>query len=212
MRCCYHPTSDAPVLHHNDSRTLVCSLQNGMEEYTDFFVSFIREYVDRHNETRNVTVGRCSSTDRHPLEHHGMSIYYDKTNKSCVMKLPDMIDTQLDTGTYYCDVRARNGERNELIMHGKKMVIIDPEPNPPTGPVPNPPTGPVPNPPTGPVPNPPTSSPIATFITIPVVIVGIGLIVIVIVGVVIVVRRNKHQQQDPERRRLVEESKNFVLS
>ena len=48
-------TTDAPVLHlQEDNRTLVCSLQSGMGGYSDFIVSFIREYVDEENKTKNV--------------------------------------------------------------------------------------------------------------------------------------------------------------
>ena len=95
-----------------------------MGGYSDFIVSFIREYVDEENKTKNVTVGRCSSSDRHPLEHRGMRIYYNATTKSIVMELPATIDQQ-DTGSYYCDVKIRNAESNELILHGNRMAIID---------------------------------------------------------------------------------------
>ena len=120
-------TADAPNLtRYNESdRTLVCNLQSGeMRRYGDFFVSFIREYIDEGNTTQNVTVGRCSSTDRHPLEHHGMRIYYNKTTECCVMELPATIGQQ-DEGTYYCDVKIRNAESNELIMYGQGTVMVD---------------------------------------------------------------------------------------
>ena len=159
-----------------------------MGGYSDFIVSFIREYVDEENKTKNVTVGRCSSTDRHPLEHRGMRIHYNASTKSIVMELPTMIDQQ-DTGSYYCDVKIRNAESNELILHGKGMVMID--------------TDPESNPTSGPEPKPTMSSP--TPVALVIVIVFMAVVIVFLIGVIVYIK----YQQRHEYQQLAGDSKEF---
>ena len=108
-----------------------------------------------------------------------------------------MIDQQ-DVGTYYCDVKIRNAESNELILHGKGMVIIDivPESNPTTGPEPNPTT---------------SSPPVAAIATpFAVGIVVIVIVVVVMVGTLMYIKRQQQQQRRQGYQQLDGCGKDFV--
>ena len=103
-----------------------------MRRYSDFIVSFIREYSER-NTTEYVTVGHCLSNDLYPMNHHGMKIHYNDTTECCVMELPNMISQQ-DTGIYYCYVQIRTAESNEVTslasnaesikLHNNEVLLI----------------------------------------------------------------------------------------
>ena len=117
-----------------------------------------------------------------------MRIYYNTTTKSIVMKLPTMIDQQ-DAGSYYCDIKIRNGESNELILHGKGMVIIDIDPES--------------YPTTGPEPKPTMSSP--TLVALVIVMVVMAAVVVVLIGVIVYIK----YQQRHEYQKLAGDSKGF---
>ena len=107
---------------------LTCQL-SGIKEYNDFIVYFHRDMNER-NIMNNVGVGSCYSRSSH-MEHHGMKIYYNTKNESCVMKLPASVDQQ-DAGIYHCSVQIMNHVNNEKInMYSKNWINVLPSPQTP---------------------------------------------------------------------------------
>ena len=107
--------ADSPVLSWGENnRTLVCQL-SPTSGFRDILVSFTREYKEG-NMFKNVTVGYCVKYSRQ--EYHGIQIFYNVSNNTCVLVLPDTI-TQQDTGNYSCSLRVTDPESDD------KGIMID---------------------------------------------------------------------------------------
>ena len=61
-------------------------------------------------------MGHCVKYSKQ--EHHGMQIFYNVSNSSCVLVLPDTI-TQQDTGNYSCSLRVTDPKSDD------KGIMID---------------------------------------------------------------------------------------
>ena len=125
--------ADAPVLRWGENnRTLVCQLST-TGGFRDILVSFTREYKEG-NISKKATVGHCVKYSRQ--EHHGMQIFYDVSNSSCVLVLPDTI-TQQDTGNYSCSLRVTDPESDDkgIMIDGTGHEMVTAQPPSPEPPV-----------------------------------------------------------------------------